>query len=574
MVGYGYIVIETPVGEPIFVDGVQVGTVTAPVTDKGTFKIDSEPRGAKTYLKKTADYVYHGLTPQTLTLPAGPVPYILRLEKAEFGDTHDLIYIPPGETLSKTYHLERVLAEEPEVGKEPTAAVTVRSSPPGELWMYMEGAEGFVSYGTTPKTLPLKATRGMWVAMEEAKTARAGGRVSGEEATRLDAEIAKRAEILRLAKEAYEEARAARVEAEELLSTFRGIYNTFLTAYNTFLSRYGDFKSRYNNFKSRYNAATDDERRAMEAENAAMEAENAVLEEEKAEWEEDLKYWSDVLKYYEERVRMLREFEEQMKDDYDEAKVREKAPYWMVTPGLLGTTWRLKITKKDHQDVIDKFTLMPGEVCTKDYALVRALDLTTPESLAPLVLSTPPPGVPDMPFAHAWLFIVCWDRDVTINAVWYDGAAPPIKQCGDFLDWHKRHYQAVGAKVCGEPVQPRVDCKEKFLKVPPGKHTFYISLYKKGYGPWSKRQTILNETLNLAPGETRYINVEYTSAGATTGSGLCPFGVGLTWGEEMAAKDYTLCGRPRMGAELFAAEKAKTEAKWAKMATEAGIPYP
>ena len=524
----GYIVIETPVGAPIYVDGVQVGTVAAPVTDKGSFKIDSEPRGAKIYLKKTAGYVYHGLTPQTLTLPAGLIPYILRLEKAEFEYTYDLIYIPPGETVSKTYHLERVWAEEPVV--ESTAAVTVRSSPPGELWMYMEGAEGFVSYGITPKTLTLKATRGMWVAMEEAKVARAGGRVSGEEATRLDAEIAKRAEILRLAKEAYEEARAARVEADELLSTFRGIYNTFLTAYNTFLSRYSAFKARYN-------AATDDER-------ASLESQKEALEVEKAKWDEDLKYWSDMLKYYEERVRMLREFEEQMKDEYDEAKVREKAPYWMVTPGLLGTTWRLKITKKDHQDVIDKFTLMPGEVCTKDYALVRALDLTTPESLAPLVLSTPPPVVPDMPFAHVWLFIVCWDKDVGVNAVWYDGAAPPIKQGGAFLEWHKKHYEEVGVRVCGDPVQPSKNCKGIFLKVPPGKHTFYVSLFKKGYGHWSKRQTILKYTLNLAPGETRYINAEWTSAGVSTSSGLCPWGDALTPGDMAAAAGTSLCGRP------------------------------
>lgn len=532
MTGHGYIVIETPEGAPIFVDGVQVGTVTAPVTDKGTFKIDSEPRGAKIYLKKTAGYVYHGITPQTLTLPAGPIPYILRLEKAEFEYTYDLIYIPPGEMLSKTYHLERVMAEEPEVGEEPTATVNVRSSPPGELWMYMEGAEGFVSYGTTPKTLTLKATRGLWVAMEEAKAARAEGRVTGEEATRLDAEIAKRAEILRLAEEAYEEAKAARREAEELLSTFRGIYNTFLTAYNTFLSRYSAFKARYN-------AATDDER-------ALLESEKEALEVEKVKWDEDLKYWSDTLKYYEERVRVLREFEQQMKDEYEEAKARAKAPCWMATPGLLGTTWRLKITKKDYQVVIDKFALMPGATYTKDYALVRALDLTTPESLAPLVLSTPPPTPPDMPFAHTWLFIVCWDKEVDINAVWYGGEAPPIKQCGDFLDWHKEHWQSVGTKVCGEPDQLSArNCKEQFLKVPPGTHTFYVSMSKRGYGHWSHRQTILKYTLNLAPGETRYINAEYTSAGATTDPGLCPFGTGTTYGEEMQAKGYTLCGRPR-----------------------------
>ena len=483
MAGYGYIVIETPVGEGIYVDGVLVGTVSAPVTEEGTFRIDSVPGGAKIYLKKTAGYVYHGITPQTLTLPASPIPYILRLEKAEFDETYGLIYIPPGETVSKTYHLERVVTEEPEVGKEPTATVNVRSSPPGELWMYMEGAEGFVSYGTTPKTLTLKATRGMWVAMEEAKTARAEGRVTDIEATRLDDEIARRAEILRLAKEAYNEAKASRKEADDLLRTFRELYNNFLVMYNA--------------------------------------------AEDKTELNKDLTYWSDMLKYYEERVQVLREFEEQMKDEYDEAKTNVKAPYWMVTPGLLGTTWRLKITKKDYAEVVDKFILMPGTTYTKDYALVKALDLTTPESLAPFIEDTPPPMVPDMPYAHAWLYIVCWDPGVTINAVWYGGANPPIKAGKGFLEWHKKHHQEIGMIVCGNPIAVRENCKGKFLKVPPGKNKFYVSGFKYAYGHWMNRQTILKYTLTLAPGETRYITYEYTTEGITTAPGICPWsGVG------------------------------------------------
>lgn len=577
--GYGYIVIETPFGAPIYVDGVLVGHVSAPVTDKGAFKIDSEPRGAKIHLKKTAGYVYHGLTPQTLTLPAGPVPYILRLEKAEYEYTYDLIYIPPGETLSKTYHLERAWAEEPEIGKEPTASVTIRSSPPAELWMYMEGAEGFVSYGMTPKTLTLKATRGMWVAMPEAKKARAEGRVSGEEAARLDAEIAHREEMIRLAKEAYDEAKAARVEAEELLRTFQVIYNAFLTVYNSFLSRYGAFTTRYNalagritSLTSQYNAASEDAKpdlaaqlAAAQGEQAAMESEKAALEAEKASWDADLSYWSDMLKYYEERVQMLREYEDQMKDEYEEAKVRARAPYWMVTPGLLGTTWRLKLTKEDYQEVVDKFTLAPGGTYAKDYALVKALDLTTPESLAPFIEDTPPPTPPEMPFAHTWLYIVCFDPNIAINAVWYGGAEPPIKSGGAFLDWHKKNYQAIGAVVCGNPNSPKEECKGKFLKVPPGTHTFYLSIYKRGvYGHWMKRQSILKYKLSLAPGETRYITAEYTAAGITTGSGLCPFGEGQTWGEQMEAEGKTLCGRPRAPRQGPTAEELAITEKYKK----------
>ena len=500
---YGYIIIEKPEGAAIYVDGVQVGTVTAPVTDSGTFSIDSSPRGAKIYLKKTAGYVYHGITPQTLTLPAGPVPYVLRLEKEEYEYTYDLVYVFPGATLSKTYYLERIYAPEPEVGKEPTATVAVRSSPPAELWMYMEGAEGFVSYGTTPKTLTLKATRGMWVAMEEAKAARAEGRVSTEEATLLDTEIARRAEVIRLAKIAYDEAKAARVDAEVVLSSFRTIYNNFLTTYN---------------------AATDEDKTALN---------------------KDLAYWSDMLKYYEDRMQVLRDYEDQMKDEWEEAKVRAKSPYWMVTPGLLGTTWRLKITKDGYQDIIDRFTLLPGENYTKDYALAAALDVTTPESLAPLIESTPPPQPPSMPYAHTWLYIVCFDPNIVVNAVWYDGAAPPIKSGGAFGKWHKRHYQALGPIVCGHPNQPRKGpCSGKFLKVPPGTHNFYISVFKTGvYGHWQKRQSILKAKLHLAPGETRYIIAEYSTVDITTDLGMCPFG-GTTGGDEAIAAGTGICGRP------------------------------
>ena len=544
--GSGYIVIETPVGAAIYVDGVRVGTVFAPVSDKGTLRIDSEPKGAKIYLKKTAGYVYHGLTPQTLALPAGAVPYIVRVEKTDFEYVYDLVYIPPGETVSRTYHMERVLAEEPEIGKEPTATVTVRSTPQAEIWAYMEGAEGFVSYGMTPRTLTLKATRGMWVAMEEAKRARLEGRIAGEEVARFDTEAARRQALIDAAKIAYEEAKEAREEAYTTLRLFRQIFNEFLTAYNAFLSIYLSAKTRYNSLKVLYDTADDEEKENIEDELKDLASEIAALEIEKVQWDADRKYWTDILQDYETRYQVSLDWEQQMKDEYEEAKVRAKAPYWMVTPGLLGTTWRLKLTKKDYADVVDKFTLMPGETYTKDYALVKALDVTTPESLAPFIESTPPPMVPDMPFAHTWLYIVCFDPNIVVNAVWYDGSPPPIKQGGAFSEWHKNHWQELGPVVCGNPIAIRGTCKGKFLKVPPGKHIFYVSVYKTGiYGHWMKRQSILKYTLYLAPGETRYITAEYSTAGITTDPGLCPFGIKQTYGEQMEAEGKTLSGRPR-----------------------------
>lgn len=533
--GYGYVIIETPLGAGIFVDGVQVGTVSAPISDKGSFSVDSSPRGAKIYLKKTAGYVYHGMTPQTLTLPAGQVPYLVKIEKDEYGAVFDLVYIPPGGTVSKIYHMERVTAAEPDTGKEPTATVTVRCSPPAQLWLYMEGAEGFISYGTTPQTLTLKATRGMWVAMTEAKAARAEGRITVTEGAKLDTEIARRAEVVRLAKIAYDEAHAARLEAEAVLSSFRSLYNQFLVSYQAFITTYNAAKAAYNAAAAAVAAGTE----------GAVLPDMTAIEAEKVAWDADVKYWGDMLKYYEERVKLLREFEDQMKDEWEQAKVMALAPYWMVTPGLLGTTWRLKITKDGYQDVIDQFTLEPAQIYTKDYALVKALDVTTPESLAPLIESTPPPQPPAMPFAHTWLYIVCFDPNIIVNAVWYDGSPPPIKSGGAFGKWHKRHYQSLGPIVCGHPNQPKKGpCSGKFLKVPPGTHNFYISVYKTGvYGHWQKRQSILGLKLHLAPGETRYVIAEYTTVDITTDPGMCPFG-GTTGGDEATAAGTGLCGRP------------------------------
>lgn len=601
MTDYGYIVIETPVGAAIYVDGVKVGNVFAPVTGSGTFKVDSEPRGAKIYLRKTATEVYHGLTSQTLTLPAGPIPYILHLKKDDFVDVYDLVYIPPGEVVAKTYHMERETAEEPTMGEEPTSTVTIRSTPQAEIWAYMEGAEGFVSYGMTPKTLTLKATRGMWVAMEEAKRARAENRITGEESVRFDAEAERRQKMIDDAKEKYDEAKERREDAYETLRLFRELFNDFLTAYNEFLRLYTTAKSRYNalmteytSYMTRYNAANAREKPGMEARKRQLEAEIAEgeseisrLEVEKAQWDVDRKYWTDILQDYETRYQLCLDWEQQMKDEYEEALVRAKSPYWMVTPGLLGTTYRLKLTKKDYADIVDKFTVTPGGSLTKDYALVKALDVTTPESLAPFIESTPPPGVPDMPYAHTWLYIVCFDPGVNINAVWYGGSEPPIKQGGAFLNWHKNHWQEVGAVVCGNPIVQRESCKAKFIAVPPGKNTFYVSISKAGYGTWFKRQSILKYSLYLAPGETRYITAEYTTAGITTDPGMCPFATGAavvshkskaysapgtdeggklspfsggeTYGEKMHGSGYTLCGRKREWA------KVRTEAEWASM---------
>lgn len=559
---YGYIIIEKPEGAAIYVDGVQVGTVLAPIADKGSITIDSAPRGAKIYIKKTAGYVYHGLTPQTLSLAAGPVPYIIKIEKDGYGLTYDLVYIVPDSSLSKTYHLERVVSVEPTV--EPTATVTVRGTPSGELWMYMEGAEGFVSYGMTPQTLTLKATRGMWVAMEEAKTARAEGRVSAEEATRLDAEIAKRAEEIRLAKVAYDEAKIAREEAEALLSTFRSIYNEFLTAYNSFLSRYSAFTTTYNNLiasithlQTQYNAASEGDKpiiaeqlAAAQAQKNALEAEKTAIEAEKAAWDADLSYWSDMLMYYEENLKLLREYEHQMRDEWEEAKVRALAPYWMVTPGLLGTTWRLKITKAGFQDVIDRFTLEPGQNYTKDYALAAAVDVTTPESLAPLVLNTPPPTPPAVPISHAWLFITVWGGHA--ERVWYDGKAPPVDG-SKWFKWQRKNWTNLGPTICeGDVIAARklerkgldathLHCEHKFLKIPPGKHTYYI-LPSKGGGR-ARFGNIIRKTLYIAPGETRYVSMDLVATENTEWSN-CPFGGGVTPGEAAAAAGTSLCGKP------------------------------
>lgn len=503
-----YIVIERPVGLPVYIDGAYVGTIGVAVTESGTLKVSSVPDGAKIYLNKGLGDVYHGLTPQTLTLPAGPVPYILKVIKDGYIPAFDLIYILPGVTLTRNYQLDLLVSAEPEIAV--TATLTVRCIPPAELWMYREGAEGFVSYGTCPQTVTLPATVGQWVPMEEAKKARAEGRMAVEEIGRLDTEDQRRQQMVAEAKQAYDDAKAARVAAEITLSEFRATYNLFLKAYN-------DFFKAYTSFMTMYNAASDKER-------AALEGQKGNWDTQKAQWDADHQYWTDLLKYYEERVAQYRIFEQQMKDEYDQAVSRAKAPFWLVTPGMYGATYRLKLTLQDYMDVVDRFTLMPGATVSKEYALVKALDLTTPESLAPFIINTPPPTPPEMPFAHAWLFIICWDQGVTVSAVWMRGAQPPLNKTGAFLEWHKQHYNELGPMICGKPGSaPKVECKEQFLKVPDGKTDFYISIVKSGGGYWANRQMIVKKTLNLAPGETRYIDAEYTAEGATTSPGLCPF---------------------------------------------------
>ena len=564
MTDYGFIIIEKPEGAPIFVNGSMVGTVAAPTTEKGKLRIDSTPQGAKIYLKKAAGEVYHGLTPQTLELPAGLVPYLLRLEKAEFGVTHDLVYIPPGEIVSKNYVLERVWAPEPEI--EPTATLTVRSTPPSEIWLFMEGAEGFISYGTTPKTLTLKAIKGMWVPMEEARRARSEGRITGTEAARFDKEDARRADLIEYARAMYEQAKVAREDADRTLSEFRLVhmavmstYETFLARYNTVIKNYNDLMIRYNNYKAlysefiaRYQAASAEEREGLDAEKERMEieitrlegeirileAEKIPLEAEKVEWDADVKYWSGILKDYEEWLKQYREYEQQMKNEYEEAMVRAKSPFWMVTPGLLGTTWRLKLTKDTYQDVIDKITLSPGQVYTKDYGLVQMLDVTTPESLAPLIEYTPPPTVPDIPFAKAWIYIVLMAaKDKNVISV-TSGLGPGIAG---------KERRAANVWCSGK-------CQAKFIEVPPGRRIYTINLQDSGgFGVTAAqriRKTSVTKELNLAPGETRYVAVEFIPPAPAKGkapstSSLCPFERGPTWGAQMAAAGKTLCGRPR-----------------------------
>ena len=580
MTDYGFIIIEKPEGAPIFVNGSMVGTVAAPTTEKGKLRIDSTPQGAKIYLKKAAGEVYHGLTPQTLELPAGLVPYLLRLEKAEFGVTHDLVYIPPGEIVSKNYVLERVWAPEPEI--EPTATLTVRSTPPAEIWLFMEGAEGFISYGTTPKTLTLKATKGMWVPMEEAKRARTEARITGPEAARFDKEDARRTALIEYARAMYEQAKVAREDADRTLSEFRLVYNEFMSTYRTFMTRYNtviknynalmtrynNYKAQYSEFIARYQAASVEERRGLDAEKRRMEieitrleseihtleAEKMSFEAEKAGWDADTKYWSNILKYYEERLRLYREYEQQMKNEYEEAMVRAKSPFWMVTPGLLGTTWRLKLTKGTFQDVIDKITLSPGQTYTKDYGLVQMLDVTTPESLAPFIEYTPPPTIPDIPFAKSWIYIVLMAaKDKNVTSV----------------------TSGLGAGVAGVGISRRAanvwcsgKCQAKFIEVPPGRRIYTINMQDSGgYGMTPKariRRTSMTKELNLAPGETRYVAAEFIPAAPTKGkapssSSLCPFGTPVR--TPVSGVEMTLCGRPRVTYESLAEERAALKAR-------------
>lgn len=447
------VIIETPVGEDIFVDGVKVGTVGAPVSGTGRIKITTVPAGARIYTKRLGNYVYNGLSPQTLTVPASSVPILVKVTKAEFSDVHDIVYIVPNETVSRSYAMERVAIEEPE---ETTTTLKVTSHPGAEVFLYMAGAEGFISYGRTPQLLTLKARTGAWVPMIEAKRALAETRLSQIEQERVLNEDDRRTRMLLAAQDAYDSAKAEREDVEITLRGFRESYNMFQESFNT-----------------GYDSFTDEER---------------------AKWDMDNQYWVKILLDYEQRRQQLREYEDQMKNELAEAKLRARSPFWLPTPGMKGVTWHLKLSEKGYRTEVDEFLLEPGRPVTKDYALVRILDVTTPESLAPLIINTPRPRPPDSPFAFAWLFIITWPEKVVGNVV--DNTANR-NIC------HSDHY----------------GCGYKFIQVKPGRRSYTFS------GHVSKMRPV-TMTLNIAPGETRYVQLD---------------GVTPTEAEKRAMGDWLAC---------------------------------
>jgi hypothetical protein len=407
------VIIETPVGEDIFVDDKKVGTVGAPVSATGKIKITTVPAGARIYTKRLANYVYSGLSPQTLTVPASSVPILVKITKAEFSDVHDIVYIVPNETVSRRYAMERVAIEEPE---EATTALKVMSHPAAEVFLYMEGAEGFISYGRTPQTLTLKARTGAWVPMSEAKRALAETRLSQIEQGRVLNEDDRRTRMVYAAQDAYDSAKAERESVEMTLRGFRDSYNMFQVSFNT-----------------GYDSFTDAER---------------------AKWDMDNLYWVNILLDYESRRQQLRGYEDQMKNELAEAKLRSRSPFWLPTPGMKGVMWHLKLEEKGHRTVVDEFLLEPGVPTTKDYALVK----------------------PDSPFAFAWLYIISWPEK-TVGIVKDNTSNRVICYSGSY------------------------QCSYKFIKVKPGRRSYTFSGHVSYMHPVSM-------TLNIAPGETRYVQLD------------------------------------------------------------------
>ncbi len=488
----GVVIIESPVGADIIVNGIKVGMVGEPVPETGKLSITTNPVGARVYTKRLGDYIYAGLSPQTLTIPASAVPVLVKVTKPEYADVHNIVYLIPNETISRRYAMERISIEEPE---EATTTLKVMSHPTAEVFLYMEGAEGFISYGRTPQTLTLKARTGAWVPMDEAKRALAETRLSAIEDERVRTEDEKRTAMVAAAQEAYDTAKAEREAVEETLNGFRESYNLFQASFNVFFSSYTTFTTDYSNLQS--------EIRALESEISQLESMGTLdswekeyldscrsslpslkaqlsqlgtskdsMEEEKAQWDKDNSYWTDILLDYEERRTVCREYEDQMKNELIEAKLRARAPFWLPTPGMKGVMWHLKLEESGYRTEVDEFLLEPGRPVTKDYAIVKILDLTTPESLAPLIINTPRPVPPDSPFAFAWLHIIPWNtprkgfriKDVTANVLLY-------------------------------PESPG-----GFIKVKPGRRQYRI--YATDYKD-------IIRTLDIAPGETRYIQVDF-----------------------------------------------------------------
>ena len=491
----GSVIINTPIGADIIVDGVKVGTVGAPIPETGKLHITTDPTGARVYTKRLADYIYAGLSPQTVTVPASPVPVLVKVTKPEYSDVHDIVSLLPNETVERKYAMERIAIEEPE---EATTTLKVMAHPNAELFLYMEGAEGFISYGKTPQTLTLKARTGAWVPMAEAKRALSETRLSPIENERVRTEDARRAALVDAAQDAYDTAKEARIEVEATLEGFRESYNLFQASFNVFFEGYSTFTTEYTSLQSEINSLKREiielegmeslesfERDYLESCRSALASLNAQasdlqplkdgLDVEKAQWDADNRYWTNILLEYEERRQRLKEYEDQMEHELIEARLRARAPFWLPTPGMKGVKWHLKLEERGYRTEVDEFLLEPGVPTTKDYAIVRMLDLTTPESLAPLIINTPPPKPPELPFAYAWLFIIPWPEDTPLLV--YDSSA--------------REY------LCGYGEK----CAFNFIKVKPGRRTYIISRSPQGSQKVSK-------TLDIAPGETRYVQVD------------------------------------------------------------------
>jgi exonuclease VII small subunit len=329
----GSVIIESPVGADIFVDGIKVGTVGAPVRETGKLSITTVPTGARVYTKRLADYVYSGLTPQTLTLPASAVPVLVKVTKPEYAAVHDIVDLVPNETVERGYAMERIAIEEPE---EATTTLKVMSHPGAEVFLYMEGAEGFISYGRTPHTLTLKARTGAWVPMAEAKRALAETRLSAIENTRVRNEDERRTAMVDAAQEAYDTAKAEREDVESTLTGFREAYNLFQASFNVFFSGYTTFTTAYSSLQSEIlsleteilqlesKGSLDSWEReyinscrsslpALKAQLSQLESSKGSLDAEKAEWDLDNRYWTGILLDYEQRRTVCREYEEQMK---------------------------------------------------------------------------------------------------------------------------------------------------------------------------------------------------------------------------------------------------------------------